>query len=388
MALPVTITGISTAVLTAGPFKSSGGNFYFFGRDNTTATTLQAYKATDPTSSWSSIATNTGFTTAVQFIAGVQDSDVIHLAVIDGSGSSVNLKYRTFNMATDAFVTSETVQSAFDPRDSTPTNIYLCSIIFRSSDSQPIILYNGARAAVMGTSYARIVYSRRTGVATWSAPTAVDAGGAFNFSSPEAILGSSSRTHFFWSNGSFLQRALNSSNVLQTASAATGSAVLNSPLQAVSYDDAGTQRVACSSDSGGGGLVTEIYFNSADAPTINSNGSVASGSASRLYYDVTDIWVLYLKADGVYVKKSTDDGATYGSEILAYSVTTSNTPSIDGNIYLRSTSYVIPYLISDLGTLKYNEYEVRSSVTTPWADMSGSSMLIPVKHHIREVVGY
>jgi len=45
MALPVAISGISTAVAPVGPFKSSGGAYYFFGRDGTTATTLQSYKA-------------------------------------------------------------------------------------------------------------------------------------------------------------------------------------------------------------------------------------------------------------------------------------------------------------------------------------------------------
>src|SRR5580765_5186770 len=169
MALPVTITGLQVARRIAGVFKSSGGNYYMFGTDSTTATTLQAYKATAPDTSWSSITTKTGFTAGVLGIAATQNADVIHMIVNDGSGTSFNYKYQTFNMATDAFVTAETIVSAINPQDSGAGVYGLCEIIFRASDSQPVALYPGPQVS----GRAKANYKVRTGVATWSAAVVV-----------------------------------------------------------------------------------------------------------------------------------------------------------------------------------------------------------------------
>lgn len=345
--------------------------FYFFGRDGTTATTLQAFKSTAPDTSWSSVATNTGFSTAVQYIAGYQDGNTIHLAVIDGSGTSVNLKYRTFNMATDAFVTSETVQSAFNPQTSGNANVYSCSIVFRASDSQPIILYNGARVASMGSSYSRVVYARRTGTNTWTTNVAVDAGGQSNGYVHGTVVGSSNRVHFFWymdSTGQSLQRVLNSSNSLQTAASFSSGSSSSVLILATSYNDAGTQRIAAPLSETD---IAAIYFDSSDIPTVNrvSSGVSSSGGVARGFNDNGDVYALYV--DGldtdVKVRKSTDDGVSYGSantSLIAFVNQVETNLSRDAAIYLRGSSYVIPYVVNDNGTLKYNEYVVRSLGST------------------------
>src|SRR5205809_6050863 len=112
MALPTTITGISTAVACAGPFKSSGGNYYFFGVNSTNSDKIDALKASDPTSSFSVAGTSPTpiSTVAVQWITAVQVSDVIHLACAinaGGTSASCNFAYYTFDMSTDTWSSKE-----------------------------------------------------------------------------------------------------------------------------------------------------------------------------------------------------------------------------------------------------------------------------------------
>lgn len=372
MALPVTISGISTAVACVGPFKSSGGNYYFFGRDGTTATTLQAFKATDPSSSWSSVTSNTGFTTTINSISGYQQSDVIHLAVMDGSGTSVNLKYRTFDMSSDSFVTSETVKSAFNQQDSSNGNHFYTGIVFRGSDSQPIIAYNGTRVASMGNSYARIEYARRTGAAAWTIITSIDGGGAADFYEPDAALGSSDRFHGFWAGATAETRTLNSSNSLETRVSGIGG-IYNVRRSMVSYDSSGTQKIVGVNGNG------SFRFDSAAVPSVSNTDIETGAVATRIFNDGTTAYAVYRFTDGdLYVETSTDHGATWGTKTNIFTATVASNEenlSIDGNIYQRGSSFVIPYIVNDNGTLKYNEHTVRTSSASITVD-AGSYTLI------------
>src|SRR5678810_346981 len=173
MALPLSVSGISTAVACVGPYKSSGGNYYFFGRDSATATTLQAYKSTAPDIVWSSISTKTGFTTAILVLAGYQVADVIHLLVLDGTMStSVATKYVSFDMATDTFLTTTETVAASSVITGLATSGWGCSLVVRST-GEVVAFYNGVNTKVTNT-YSRIYYQRRTGVNTWSAAVQVD----------------------------------------------------------------------------------------------------------------------------------------------------------------------------------------------------------------------
>ena len=102
MALPVTISGLVHAtgsITVSRPFISSGGNVYVIGRESTT---LGAYKATDPTSSFSAVGTSPSLTN-INNLNAVQVGDVLHVVTASASAStSVDYKYHTFNMATDA----------------------------------------------------------------------------------------------------------------------------------------------------------------------------------------------------------------------------------------------------------------------------------------------
>lgn len=362
MALPTTITGISTAISCVGPYKSSAGNVYFFGRDGTTATTLQAFKATDPTSSFASIDTETGFSTAVQHISGYQVGDVIHLCVIDGATTSVNAKYQTFDMSSDTFVTAETIASAFDPQASTGANVYEGSIVVRDG-GEVVVIFNGENVANMGSSYSRTYWSRRTGVATWTAAADTTAGGQTDWRFPDAVLGASDRVHFMWTltaETTLRVRTLTSGNTLGTEQNTTSA---SSVVRCVSYDDAGTQRIICLAQSD-----DVVSFTSADSPTLGAGDTAVIASATApfgLFVDGTDLWAVFRKStdSDLYAATSTDDGAIFTGEVNIFTATVAavNTNiSIDGQIFQRGSSVVIPYVVNDNGTLKYNEYEVRT----------------------------
>ena len=369
MALPLTITGLSTAIPIVGPFKSSGGNFYCFGKDSSTATTLQAFKSTAPDTSWSSIATNTGFTTAVQWVAGFQVGDTIYLAVIDGATTSCNLKYRTFSMSSDTFGTSETVHSGFNPQTSGGVATYGCSIAFRSSDSQPIILYNGPQVASMGSSYSRIVYARRTGTNTWTTNVACDQGGAVNCYYPDAKLGTSSAVEFGWNRDtspSFIFNKLSSANALSSVGGSNiNTAAANTQVDIISYDQGGTQKFIISGTNSTPAI--NISYMDEAGLTNQGNGTAITGTKpERLFNDGSDAWILFRKSDGaVYVRKSTDALATSGSEATAHSSTTVAAAdinlSIDGAVYQNGTRIVVPFFVNDNGTIKYNEYLIRTT---------------------------
>lgn len=380
MALPTTITGFTTPGANVppvlGPFQSSGGNYYIFGTVSSQVN-LQCQKATDPTVSFSAVGSDQTVLVAngVRGIAGYQVGDVIHIAA--SAGNPTTLKYFTFDMSSDAWaVTGETIQSGFNPATSGGVSQFGCSIVVRPSDSQVIVVYNGAQAAVMGSSYSRIVAKRRTGAATWVAadgvtnPTPLDAGGQVDYLNPEALLGASSSVHLgFVTASNVVQRTLTSANALQVVSTGVTYGTSNS-VQGVAYDNAGTTKIV----TAGGNGQTAITFNSGNTPAMSAGGAFTkagdNGRPVRIMNDGTDVWALEANAlsDGdVWVQKSTDNGATWATAILSLAATVGDVEanlSIDGNIYLRGSDYVIPYVVNDNGTLKYNEYVVRSVATT------------------------
>lgn len=368
MALPVTITGISTAVTCVGPFKGSNGKFYFFGVDSTTATTLQAFTATDPTSSWASVATSTGFSTAINYLSGYQVGDTIHLILSDGTSTSSNVKYLTFSLATEAFVIGpETIVSGVDTRRSTLAPQYYCDVVFRSSDSQPVAFFNGARKNVSGTLYSRVYYSNRTGTNTWVAAVEVDANPALNDGSGTACtIGTSSDVHFLWAEAATVQqRTLNSSNVLQTK---TSISVAVATVFGGVYDATNNNVINSI------GLTTNVWdsinFASGNTPTLAAVAAIsgsASGGEGSIILDGTTAWYIAQKtATTLGITSSTDDGTTWAASGTEYTGTTSVTLSSRkaGVSYVSGGNWVFPYIVNDNGTLKYNEHIIRSINTS------------------------
>ena len=349
MALPVTITGISTAIGPVGPFKSSGGNYYFFGRASSPNTTLQAFKSTAPDTSWASIATKTGFTSSINWISGCQVGDIIHLCVSDGTGpTAVVYKYQTFDMSSDTFVTAETISAAADTRTNAALAAYYSSIVVRST-GEVVVHIQVARIS----AFAQTAYRRRTGVNTWSAATAVSATGT-DCINPLAVLGASDRLHFLWFNNTNThQRHLTAANVLGTA-ASTGATT--AVLGVSSRDDAGTIRCV------GHATASAIYWSSADNPTV-TNVALTAGAPARSANTAGVFYALYRNtADSdLYIKTSSDNGATWGTATLAMAGTVAlpdSNISKNQSIYTRGAATVFPFVVNDNATLKYNEYTV------------------------------
>lgn len=371
MALPTTITGIDTAVACVGPYISSGGNVYFFGRDGTTATTLQAYKATDPTSSFSSVDTETGFGSTIRQIAGYQVGDKIHLVVGQHDGSVADYAYINFDMSSDLFADLGAIANGLNTNTSGGVNQFGCSIIVRSGtngdgSAPAVVFFNGARVASMGNSYSQTYYSRRTGVSTWSAATQVSAGGTVDATLPEAVLGASDRVHFLWNASGGKERSLSSANSLDTQQSLVNLGTVQ--VSGISYNDGGTIRVQVTGNAG-----TQVYterFDSGANPTINGTqisaaAGAGSGTPCRPFVDGTDVWALWAnQSTNLKVDTSTDNGATWGTDTTAFTGTSFSLVnallSHDGNIYQRGSDVVIPYVVNDNGTLKYNEYVIRT----------------------------
>ena len=149
--------------------------YYFFGRNGTTATTLSAYKSTAPDTSWASIATKTGFTTAILNLTSYQVGTTIHLAVQDGTAStSLATKYVSFDTTNDTFLaTTETISAAVAVTGQIAGAGAGASIVVRGN-GEVVAFYSGVQTKTSGTFRSRVYYRRRTAVNTWSTETQVD----------------------------------------------------------------------------------------------------------------------------------------------------------------------------------------------------------------------
>jgi len=359
MALPVTITGISTAVAPVGPFKSSGGNYYFFGRDGVSnPALLRAYKSTAPDTSWAGVASvDLGAGDTINALSGYQVNDLVYIAASRNDASATSLTLSIFNCATDTFTTtSEAIVTGVQSAGQTGSLQFGCSLVVRSA-GEVVAFYNGLQTKTSGTFYSRVYYSRRTAVNTWSAAVQVDANTAVDNVNPTMVLGSSDRLHFFWVSTAINQRHLTSANVLGTAN--TALATTSPPLDVVTINDSGTIRHV------GLTAVGEFRFTSADNPTISTNLTAILGTPARGVDDSLIAYALYRDSasSDLYVKTSSDFGATWGTGAASFVATVAG---VDTNLsknqhaYQRGSLVVFPYIVNDNGTLKYNEYTVRT----------------------------
>lgn len=376
MALPASLSGLSTDVATVGPFISSTGNVYVIGKNSSTTYKLQAQKSSDPSSvAFSAVGTDpthADTTFVTMWISAFQVGDVIHVGwTVNSTINGTRVSYTSFNMSTDTWASVELVQSAMATAGASNANAWQNSIL-RRSDGTTVILYQGPRAAVMSVNYSRVVYARRTTGAVWTNNIAVDSGGAFNWGFAEAVLGASDRSHFFFnavgSSQNYWTVTLTSANALQTAVSANTSSA--GQMQGVGYvNGANTQIVASVARTTTAGFA-DYAFVSADTPTFATDTSDAVTGATlpaRTFFDGTDVWRLYLNSNALYAAKSTNNGGSYGSASTAHTGTTISSAdanlSMDGAIFTRSSAVVIPFVVNDNGTLKYNEYVVRTLAT-------------------------
>jgi hypothetical protein len=340
--------------------------WYFFGRDGTTATTLQAYKSTAPDTSWASQTTKTGFTTAILNIAGYQVGNTIHLVVNDGTVStSMATKYLSFDATTNTFLATIETVAAAGVVTGTATSGWGASLVVRSNNNA-VIFYNGA----VVTSRARLYYRERTGVNTYGTATRVDANTAADNTGPVAVLGAANRVHFFWTiaGGSTPYRTLSAANALNT----TASSTMAEPSDGVSYDRSGVIKVVVT--SGGNGVQQTLRLDSSDNPTATfADQSIVAAIPHRIgtFPNTDDVTIVYRSsADGdLYSIKSSNDGATFSAPVSFFVGTVAGNDasvsrSSSGSVYARGSGNVVGYIVNDGGTLKYNEFALSSAAYT------------------------
>lgn len=379
MALPTTIV---SSVGHAGhhpPFKSSGGAFYVVVTNPLGSNIIDVFKATDPTDSWTvqDAADNPiNVPIASGALAAVQDGDKIHIATI-GGGANKKPSYHLFNMATDNWdVTEEEIEANF-PQN--PTNPWI-SIAVRS-DGDVVVVYAGDTDQDMGGKKERVDVNIRT-VTTWGGPVALDAAGDIHYGNPNCVLGTNDFVHCVFhktsntadpptvwldTHGRSLDPADDTLSTVVT-STESGNSLL-SMQNLVTYDDAGTQRIAIQSGNSGSDLVAIQMSEDANdelqidgghietlVPELHHEGKVSTLSVAELS---GDLHLLYSGGgtagvdEDLYYTKSTDDGVNWDTPTEEIDAITVN--FISANIYVRGSDTVMAYVYDDGGVQKYNE---------------------------------
>lgn len=324
------ITGLYTDLPIVGPFRSSGGDYYIFGRDVSTATTLQAYKATDPDGTWSSIDTQTGYSTGILNYRAKKIADVVHLIIADGIAGSINYKYLTFNMASDAFVTAETIASALDTRNAALSSLSECSIQVRSG-GEVVAAFHGQRKKYGGTWQSHLYYSRRTGINTWTSPGEISNTSGDQGQLATAIDASDNVYLQFYGAG----KILDASN-----SVVAGLDLYTTPAQegfAYTNSDNNTQVAFVS--TGGDGYWSTFVPGDVSVVLTSIGGAGFAGSLIRGYID-TDAptptaWVIYKDdSNKIVTKSSTDNGSTWSAPVtVTADATDYSSLSLDSPLY-------------------------------------------------------
>ena len=388
MALPVTIVSFAACEGYYPPFISSNGDVYVVLR--TTGTMIDAYKATDPTDSFTAQDTGNNPATAGDTIfrlTAVQRSDVIHLASIQGTGV---IEYHEFNMAADTWTTTDELIE--DVTAQAPDQLWV-SIAVRD-DGDVIVGYNGLTDNVKGDRKERVDYARRES-GSWGGNIgiALDSGGDNHYGNPTVVQSATSdEMHFQWSETGTTTdppadpsnwndteaRTLDPSNNLTTRinEATNINANLLGWAMGVSYDDGGTTRIIYTGirrDQSGTPINFRFFQRWTEDGSLDiqfdANTQISTGDEPRTDGEVgpqsiavlgTDLHQLYSGGGtagserDIYYSTSTDDAATW----------TTPTEEVDGidsdihlsvNIYVRDAATILAYLYDDGNVQKYGE---------------------------------
>jgi hypothetical protein len=386
MALPVSITGLVVTVPVAGPYKASNGYWYAIGVSSADGTKLRCLKATDPTDSWSAVGTDPTIDSAVS-INGVdawQDGDTLHVATASvNSTPTWDYRYRTFDMSSDAWSSiNEAIETGVTPATDS-TNRSSISICKRSQTGEIFALYTRCYL-YMSVYYQNPWYKRRTGVNTWTtALVALPAGeDSIRYNSyrtlPDPL---NDRVNFIYvrNTNSHHSNVFTAANGLSSAGSASNDDIAFSTAHRRSitqWNDGGTIRIVVGRQFQAAGSLSQGYWASSDSPTRTWPSAWASDGyfPIRVFSDVGEagtstVWMIYRSGgDGhICARKSTDDGATFGNEIdimtasVALDAAMSIGPDRTG-VVQRGSAAVIPFFVDDNGTLRYNEYTVRSTL--------------------------
>jgi hypothetical protein len=395
MALPVTISNLDYASHTHhsfGPFKSSGGNFYVIGFPADASpgnSEISAWKATDPTSSFTEQDTSNTPNPATAGLSGshaVQDGDKIHIVSGYFVSTSNSIYYMRFDMATDAWdiITGGNrvvdIQTGFN----TGGNEAGTSLAVRSTGDL-IAYYQGHREKDMGSDYQRVVYSISTDSgASWSSPVAVydtSASAATRWYTGSCIADGDDRVHFSLVNNSknAYVRTLSAADSLNTFPSAFSTNAKYSSGEwcrgQATYDSSGTKKVLF----GYWDLTNDtsvVRFDAADDPTPTTQ-TIGSDISNSYEYVVngTTVYLVYtesVSSDYRIFIRTSEDGAAWSSATEIDAETSHDYNRVHPNIYERSgTKLAYVYERDNVsGSRHYNEYSLTSDQSVsgpPWS---------------------
>ncbi len=346
MALPAVINSVAQAEGDYIPFKSSAGNFYVVAR--VSDTTIDVFKSSDPGSvafAAQDTSNNPSGFTLLKYMYAVQNGDVIHIATFDRT--ALNVEYHEFNMATDAWDTTDELVENLTGMDFPQLSIMACSIAFRSgvTSDELVIAYSGLTDSDMGSSYQRVDFSHKNDSATsWTGPVALsnqaNDGVANNYGNPILAVGTNDKVHCYmgadttsasdpvsaWDaqHGVTISTS-NSLSTVITTTVDTGTNLLGMG-NLISFDDGGTQRIMNThrgASSTTRGTLRSVEDGSDDGRAVSltnlTNSPVLSGETTliKIANDGTDVYYVFSDAStsDLFIRKSSDSGATFDSEV-------------------------------------------------------------------------
>ena len=384
MALPVTIAADTVAQNSYhGPFKSSGGAFYTILENATPDGNIEAWKATDPTSSFAEqdSGTRPNFVAAALSLNVFQDGDLLHVAA---QNSSDDVYYARFNMASDVWDTpdatneEELVDGA--PNGTTDAcDIAVLSAAYGTGGTHVKIrvVYQGATDMDMGSNFERVDESNSVDDgATWSAVTQIDNGAsaaAIHYIGPRIVLppSNSDQCHVFMNDATVLaHRAIAGDDTLRTyqKSSSFPVAATDYPLtHGIGFLRSSVSKVRIGFQNLSNSDLTVLEF---DAFTDDSD----PGPEPESTVHADDVQTDNLSIDaclavdgstirGLYVKATNDDlfefddgdSDTYTVQSTAHVTGTVN--HISCNVYDRSGAK-LAMIYDDAGTVKYDEIDL------------------------------
>ena len=389
MALPTTITGLSTSPNKySQPFISSGGNVYVVGRDTSTTSLIRAFKATDPTSSFSNVGTDFNLTSShsLETLVAIQSGDNIHVATTDSSAGSLTILYHVFSMSSDSWTTTnESILGSTSVVNSSALSMLGISI---RSDGDVIVTHNGSTDKIMGTDYDRAKYSRRESGSWTSDVDLGDVSASVNYYASGVVIGGSDRMHFFFvddTNNDMYQRTLNSSNSLETLPSAFDTTVSTTELAlmqlGVSYDSGGTIKVRYPISDATASVANSAKLDSnTDTPTVTQDTGITgatavnTGAYFRLTFtaDGTTLWHSFQAADHDLYTQSNADDAGWDAPVEFYD----DAGALSGhraNIYTRGSTKVLAFVMTAGSSIKYHEKTLSAGTTDAAFDMDAAA---------------
>lgn len=367
MALPDTLTGVAFPAQNyyGGPFKSSGGSFYFVSPGTgPAADNVNVEKSTNPgTSAWTTVGNQQITTTgAIVSLTVFPVGDVLHIAIQSDSDEA---RYAAFNMGTDSFDNTGTdVELVADA-----ITLNACDIVVQG-DGDISIVFQGDFHKDMGTSYESVFENRSTdGGTSFGTSQEVDDVSAEDFKAPRNVLGDSDTTHVLWAgnttNRDIYQRAISSAGTLQTIRDTAinyGDATVSWPLaNGVTVDRAGTTKLRVGAAVGK--QPTMLTFDAAADPSSFSSDTIDADLVPATYpmsvaADGSTIHALWThNADSDLYHSDDGDADSWATETK---IVTGTINAISCNVY-DNGGQVLAYVYDDGGAIKYDEIDIAVS---------------------------